>query len=130
MGNKWGGGGSGGGWGGRKGGLRGIRGGMTPHLGFGVHMLTICAQNLHEPHKSSIFRGVGCWVGCIYSLKLIECFEFSFQKLLGEIEAEFVRNLKGLVDFEVRTLTTKKPRPRSMPRFIDPSFLQQPWKQY
>ncbi len=49
----------GGGWGGRKGGLRGIGVGMTPHLGFGVHMLTICAQNLHEPHKSSIFRGVG-----------------------------------------------------------------------
>jgi hypothetical protein len=49
-----------GGGGGRKGGLRGIGGGMTPHLGFGVHMLAICAQNLHEVHKSSIFRGMGC----------------------------------------------------------------------
>jgi hypothetical protein len=76
---------------------------MTPHLGFGVPMLTICAQNLHEPHKSSIFRGVGCWAGCVYSSKSIERFEFAFRKLLGEIEAEIVQNLKGLVDFEVRT---------------------------
>jgi hypothetical protein len=29
----------------------------------------------------------------------MERFEFAFGKLLGEIEAEFVRNLKGLVDF-------------------------------
>ncbi len=85
------------------GGLRGIGGGMTPHLRFGVHMLTICAQRLQEPHKSSKFRGVGCWAGCVYSSKSIERFEFAFGKLLGEIEAEFVRNLKGLVDFEVRT---------------------------
>ncbi len=62
-----------------------------------------CAQNLHEPHKSMIFRGVGCWAGCVYSSKLIERFRFAFRKLLGEIEAEFVRNLKCLVDFEVRT---------------------------
>jgi hypothetical protein len=91
--------------GGGRGGLRGTGGGMTPHLGFGVQMLTICAQNLHEPHKSSIFRGVGCWAGsgCVYSSKSIERFEFAFRKLLGEIEAEFVRNLKGLVNFEVRT---------------------------
>ncbi len=94
--------GAGGGRGGRmggggRGGLRGIGGGMTPHLGFGVHMLTICA------HKSSIFRGVGCWAGCVYSSKSIERFEFAFQKLLGKIEVQFVRNLKGLVDFEVRT---------------------------
>ncbi len=81
----------------------GIGGGMTPHLGFGVHVLTICAQRLQEPHKSSIFRGVGCWAGCVYSSKPIERFEFAFGKLLGEIKAEFVRNLKGLVDFEVRT---------------------------
>jgi hypothetical protein len=66
-------------------------------------MLTICVQNLHEPHKSSIFRGVGCWAGCVYYSKSIERFEFAFRKLLGEIEAEFVRNLKGLVDFEVQT---------------------------
>jgi hypothetical protein len=85
------------------GGLRGIGGGMTPHLGFGVHMLTICAQNLHEQHKSSIFRGVGCWAGCVYSSKSIERLEFAFRKLLGEVEAEFVRHLKGLFDFEVRT---------------------------
>jgi hypothetical protein len=76
---------------------------FDPHLGFGVHMLIICAQNLYEPHKSSIFRGVSCWAGCVCSSKLIECYEFAFRKLLGEIEAEFVRNLKGLVDFEVLT---------------------------
>ncbi len=40
---------------------------------------------------------------------MIERFEFAFRKLLGEIEAEFVRNLKCLVDFEVRTGITKKP---------------------
>jgi hypothetical protein len=89
--------------GGGRGGLRGIGGGMTPHLGFGVHMLTICAQRLQEPHKSSIFTGVGCWTGCVYSSKSIERFELAFGKLLGEIEPEFVQNLKGLVDFEVRT---------------------------
>jgi hypothetical protein len=82
----------GGRWGGEEGGLSGIGGGMTPHLGFGVHMLTICAQNLHESHKSSIFRGVGCWAGCVYSSKSIERFEFAFRKLLSEIKAEFVRN--------------------------------------
>jgi hypothetical protein len=76
---------------------------MTPHLGFGVHVLTICAQRLQEPHKSSIFIWVGCWAGCVYSSKLIERFELAFGKLLGEIEAEFVPNLKGLADFEVRT---------------------------
>jgi hypothetical protein len=98
VGNKWGGGEGSGGGGeergedgeGGRGGLRGIGGGMTPHLGFGVHMLAICAQNLHEPHKSSIFRGVGCCAGCVYSSKSIERFEFTFRKLLGEIEAEFV----------------------------------------
>ncbi len=35
---------------------------------------------------------------------------FAFQKLLGEIEAEFVQNLKGLIDFEVQTWITKKSR--------------------
>ena len=45
----------------------------------------------------------GCWAGCVYSSKSIERFEFAFRKLLGEIEAEFVRNLKCLIDFEVRT---------------------------
>jgi hypothetical protein len=37
------------------------------------------------------------------STKSIERFELAFGKLLGEIVPEFVRNLKGLVDFEVRT---------------------------
>jgi hypothetical protein len=39
---------------------------------------------------------------CIF-LEIDRAFEFDFGKLLGEIEPEFVRNLKGLVDFEVRT---------------------------
>ncbi len=51
---------------------------------------------------------MGCWAGCVYSSKSIERFELAFQKLLSEIEAEFVRNMKGLVDFEVRTWITKK----------------------
>jgi hypothetical protein len=59
--------GGGGEEGGGRWGLRGIGGGMTPHLGFGVHVLTICAQNLHESHKSSIFRRVGLLGGvCIF----------------------------------------------------------------
>jgi hypothetical protein len=37
------------------------------------------------------------------SSKSIERFEFAFGNLLGETEPEFVQNLKGLVDFEVRT---------------------------
>ncbi len=37
------------------------------------------------------------------SSKSIERIEFAFGKLLGETEPEFVRNLKGLVDFEIRT---------------------------
>jgi hypothetical protein len=41
-------------------------------------------------------------------MKSIERFEFAFRKLLGEIKAEFVQNLKGPVDFEVRTWITKK----------------------
>jgi hypothetical protein len=66
-------------------------------------MFNTCAQNLHLTHKSRIFRGVGGWAGCVYSSKSIECFEFAYRKLLAEIDAEFVRNLKVLVDFEVRT---------------------------
>ncbi len=49
---------------------------------------------------------LGGWAdgaGCVYSLKSIERFEFAYRKLLGEIDAEFVRNLKVLVDFEVQT---------------------------
>jgi hypothetical protein len=87
--------------GGRKGGgPRGIGGGMTSHLGFRVHMFTICAQKVQKLHNSSLFRGVG--EVCIF-LEIDRAFEFAFGKLLGEIEPEFVRNLKGLVDFEVRT---------------------------
>ncbi len=46
-------------------------------------------------------RAVGA--GCVYSSRSIERFEFVYRKLLGEIDAEFVRNLKVLVDFDVRT---------------------------
>ncbi len=35
-------------------------------------------------------------------LKIDRAFEFDFGKLLGEIELEFLRNLKDLVEFEVR----------------------------
>jgi hypothetical protein len=84
--------------GGMKGGAEGDRGwdDLSP--------LTRCSTHVpKEPHKSSLFWGVGCWAGCVLSLKLIEHLEFAFGKLLGKIEPEFVRNLKGLVDFEVRT---------------------------
>ncbi len=49
----------GGGWGGGRGGLRGIGGGMTPHLQFQVHMLTICFKRVQNPHFLGIFRGGG-----------------------------------------------------------------------
>jgi hypothetical protein len=55
---------------------------------------------------------------CIF-LEIDRAFEFAFRKLLGEIEAEFVRNLKGLVDFEVHESQKKassmpRPRPQSI----------------
>jgi hypothetical protein len=45
--------------GGRRGGLRGIGGGVTPHLQFQVHMLTICFKRVQNPHFLGIFRGGG-----------------------------------------------------------------------
>jgi hypothetical protein len=38
---------------------------------------------------------------CIF-LEIDGAFEFDFGKLLGEIEFEFLQNLKDLVEFEVR----------------------------
>ncbi len=49
---------------------------------------------------------LGGWAdgrGVYIPRKRSERFEFAYRKLLGEIDAKFVRNLKVLVDFEVRT---------------------------
>jgi hypothetical protein len=73
--------------------------------------------------------------GCVYSSKLIERSSSIFGKLLGEIEFEFLRNLKFEFEFEDELASEKKgssrprPRPQSTPLSIDPSFLQQPWIQ-
>jgi hypothetical protein len=50
-----------------------------------------------------IFWGVGSWAGCVLASKAIELDRERFRKLRGETETEFVRNLKCLVDFELRT---------------------------
>jgi hypothetical protein len=80
-------------------GRKGIGGVMTSHLEFWVQMFTICLQKTPNNTLSSLFRGVG-WV-CIF-LEIDRAFEFNFGKLLGKIEFEFLRNLKDLVEFEVR----------------------------
>jgi hypothetical protein len=67
------------------------------------HVLNTCAQNLHGTHYSRNFRGVAVGAGCVYSSRSFEPFEVVYRKLLGEVDAEFVRNSKVLVDFEVRT---------------------------
>ncbi len=64
-------------------------------LEFWVQMFIICAQKSPETTHSSLFGGVG---GVCMFLEI----EFGFGKLLGEIEFEFLRNLKYLVVFEVR----------------------------
>ncbi len=58
-----------------------------------------------EPHQFSFFWGVGSWAGCVLASKVIELDRECFRKLRGETETEteFVRNLKCLVDFELRT---------------------------
>jgi hypothetical protein len=71
--------------------------------------LTRCSP--HVPKESTnhtILAYFGRWavgrgVYCVLSLKAIELDRNCFGKLLGEIEPEFVRNLKGHVDFELRT---------------------------
>jgi hypothetical protein len=44
---------------------------------------------------------VGSWAGCVLASKAIELDRERFRKLRGE--TEFVRHLKCLVDFELRT---------------------------
>jgi hypothetical protein len=61
-----------------------------------------------ETTQFSLFRGVGRWAWCVYSSKAIALDRNRFWKLLGETEPEFVGNLKGLVDFEVRARIRKK----------------------
>ncbi len=50
-----------------------------------------------------ILDGWAVGAGCVYSSRSFEPFEVVYRKLLGEIDAEIVRNSKVLVDFEVRT---------------------------
>ncbi len=71
-------------------------------------MFNTCAQRLQKPHNFNLFRGVGRWAGCVYSSKAIALDRDRFWKLLGETELQFVQNLKGLVDFEVRARIRKK----------------------
>jgi hypothetical protein len=65
---------------------------MTSVLEFGVQMFNRCS--------------IGC--GCVYSSKSIERSSLIFGKLLGEIELEFLRNSKYLVEFEDRAGIRKK----------------------
>ncbi len=96
-------------------------GGMTSHLAFRVQMFIMCFQKSPKTTLSRLFRGVG-WV-CIF-LELDRAIEIIFGKLLGEIEFEFLRNLKYLVEFEERARIRKKgssrlrPRPRSTLQII------------
>ena len=82
-----------------RGGL-GIGGGVTssPH-----HMVNTCAAKSASTHQIRILWGVGSWAGCVLASKAIELDRERFRKLGGETETEFVRNLKCLVDFELRT---------------------------
>jgi hypothetical protein len=64
-------------------------------------MFNTCAQNLHVPHKSRNFRGVGSWAGCLYSSKSIESFEFASKTTWrdrGRVCAKFEmpRRFRGL----------------------------------
>jgi hypothetical protein len=93
-----------GGWG-EEGGAEGDRGwdDLSPFTRFNT-----CAQRVQKPHNFSLYWGVGHWAGCVYSSKAIALDRDRFWKLLGETEPELVRNLKGLVDFEVRARIRKK----------------------
>jgi len=55
-----------------------------------------------------ILGGWAVGAGCVYSSSSFEPFEVVYQKLLGEVDAEFVRNLKVLVDFEGSNMNDKK----------------------
>ncbi len=94
---------------GGRGGLRGGRwdreGGMTSLLEFRVQMFTICFQKSPKTTHSRSFRGVG---GVCIFLELDRAIEIIFGKLLGEIEFEFLGNLKYLVEFEERARIRKK----------------------
>ncbi len=93
--------------GGEKGGLRGGRGDrggddLCPGIwGAYVHQMFHKIQN---NTLSSLFRAGGV---CIF-LEIDRAFEFDFGKLLGEIEFEFLRNSKYLVEFEDRAGSRKK----------------------
>jgi hypothetical protein len=78
----------------------------------------------HRTYKE--YLGVGRPGRVCIVLELDRTIEIIFGKLLGEIEFEFLQNLKYLVEFEERVDSGKKSSPRPRPRSIDPSFLQQP----
>ncbi len=77
-------------------------------------MFYTCAQRVQKPYNSSLFRGVGRWAGCVYSSKEILLDRNRFWKLLGETEPEFVRNLKGLGDFDELESEKKARRGRGL----------------
>jgi hypothetical protein len=53
------------------GGGRGDGGGVTSLLEFRVQMSTICVQNSQNNTLSRLFRGVGCWAGCVFSSRYL-----------------------------------------------------------
>jgi hypothetical protein len=66
-------------------------------------------QEISTEH--TISEILGRWAvgaGCVLASIAIELDRERFGKLLGETETEFVRNLKCLVDFELRTWIRKK----------------------
>ncbi len=72
-----------------------------------AHRCCTCAAkspgNRGNHTNLAFFRGMGSWAGCVLASKAIELDRESFRKLRGETETEFVRNLKCLVNFELRT---------------------------
>ncbi len=89
-------------WG--RGGGRGGDGGAEGDRGWDDNTCSTHVPKISMYHTNlGILGGWAVGRGVFIPRNSIERFEFAFRKLLGEIEAEFVQNLKCLVDFEVRT---------------------------
>ncbi len=114
--------GTGGGWG----------GGWPPSSNFGSRCVTMWVQKSRIPHFKRIFRGWAARGGCVYSSKSIERSSSILENYSARSSSSFceIWNTSSSSRFELesekKASSMPRPRPRSMPRFIDPSFLQQP----
>jgi hypothetical protein len=68
--------------------------------------LTRCSTHVPKESRNhtnlAYFGGWAVGRGCVLSSNAIELDRDRFGKLLGETKPKFVRNSKGLVDFELR----------------------------